>query len=37
MTTGGWIFLIMGWGVIISLTTYCFVKVMKSIKKTETN
>ncbi len=33
MNTGGWIFLILGWGIIIYLTAFCFYKVMKVTKK----
>ena len=29
MNLGGWIFLVLGWGIIITLTIYCFYKVMK--------
>lgn len=29
MTTEGWIFLTLAWGVILSLTFYCFYKVLK--------
>lgn len=29
MNLGGWIFLGLGWGIIIILTIYCFYKVMK--------
>ena len=28
MTTAGWVFLTIAWGSIISLTVYCFVKVL---------
>ncbi len=33
MNLGGWIFLGLGWGIIILLTGYCFYKVMKVTKK----
>ena len=33
MSTGGWIFLIFGWGIILFLTAYCFIKVMKVTRK----
>ena len=33
MNIGGWIFLVFGWGIILSLTFYCFFKVMKVTKK----
>lgn len=33
MTTEGWIFLILAWGVILSLTAYCFNKVLKGNNK----
>ena len=33
MNLGGWIFLVLGWGIIIILTSYCFYKVMKVTKK----
>jgi len=33
LTVGGWIFLTLSWGVIIYLTIYCFVKVMKSVRE----
>jgi hypothetical protein len=33
MTAAGWIFLILSWGMIISLTALCFIRVIKSIKK----
>ncbi len=33
MNTGGWIFLILGWGIIIYLTGFCFYKVLKVTKK----
>ncbi len=29
MTTEGWIFLILAWGVILSLIVFCFYKVLK--------
>jgi hypothetical protein len=29
MTTEGWIFLFLAWGVILSLTAFCFYKVLK--------
>ncbi len=29
MTTGGWIFLILTWGVIISLMIFCYVRVLR--------
>lgn len=29
MTIEGWIFLILAWGVILSLIGYCFYKVLK--------
>lgn len=29
MTTEGWIFLTLAWGVILTLTSYCFYKVLK--------
>ena len=28
LTGAGWIFLILGWGVIIGLTVYCFSRVL---------
>ncbi len=28
MTVGGWIFIILSWGVILSLLTYCFVRIL---------
>jgi len=27
MKTGGWIFLVVSWGIILGLTTHCFIKV----------
>ena len=33
MNLGGWIFLVLGWGIIITLTAYCFYKVMRVTKK----
>ena len=36
MTTGGWIFLIGGWGSIIYLTVFCFIRVFASDKKDNT-
>ncbi len=33
LTTGGWIFLIIAWGCVISLTVYCFTRVLKSEKE----
>ncbi|BDQ02353.1 MAG: hypothetical protein KatS3mg036_0737 [Ignavibacterium sp.] len=29
MTTEGWIFLTLAWGVILTLISYCFYKVLK--------
>ncbi len=29
MTTGGWIFLVFGWGVVIFLVLYCMKKVFE--------
>lgn len=37
MTLQGWIFLILGWSSIITLTVYCFYKVYKSIQKENQN
>ena len=37
MNLGGWIFLIFGWGTILSLTAYCFFKVMKVTKNQQSN
>lgn len=28
MTTGGWIFLILSWGVILSLLVYCYMRIV---------
>ena len=28
MTTGGWLFLIVAWGVIISLVVYCYARTL---------
>jgi hypothetical protein len=33
LKTGGIIFLVLAWGVIITLTVFCFYKVFKSEKK----
>jgi hypothetical protein len=33
MTTGGIIFLVIAWGCVITLTVYCFYRVLKSEKK----
>jgi len=33
MNLGGWIFLVLGWGIIITLTSNCFFKVIKVTKK----
>ena len=33
LTTGGLVFLILAWGVIITLTVFCFAKVFRSEKK----
>ncbi|MBU1707992.1 hypothetical protein KKG05_02160 [bacterium] len=30
MTTVGWIFMAISWGVILSLVTYCFTKVIRN-------
>ena len=27
MKIGGWVFLMVSWGIILSLTTFCFIKV----------
>ena len=32
MNLGGWIFLIFGWSMILALTAYCFIKVIKVTK-----
>ncbi len=33
LQTSGIIFIVLAWGVIIALTSFCFVKVLKSEKK----
>ncbi len=33
MTIGGWIFMILTWGVITGIMTYCYVKVISGNKK----
>jgi len=33
LTTNGIIFLVMAWGIILSLVTYCFYKVLKLRKR----
>ena len=33
LQTSGIIFIVLAWGVIITLTSFCFVKVLKSEKK----
>jgi len=35
MTTGGWIFMILTWGVITGIMTYCYIKVIKGNNKEE--
>ncbi len=35
MTTGGWIFLILAWGSILTLSSYCIIKVLINEGKTE--
>jgi hypothetical protein len=30
MTTGGWVMLILSWGLILGLTVFCFVRVLTS-------
>jgi len=29
MTVGGWIFLIVCWGIIISLVTFCYLRILQ--------
>jgi len=33
MTTEGWIFILLGWGIIITLLVYCFYKILIISKK----
>lgn len=33
MKTSGWIFMILSWGVILTLVIYCFYKVLANNKK----
>lgn len=30
MTTGGWVMLVLSWGTILGLTTFCFARVLAS-------
>jgi hypothetical protein len=33
ITTSGWLFLIVSWGIIIALNAFCFVKILKENKE----
>ncbi len=37
MTVGGWIFILLSWGVILSLLTYCYVRILSKDADNETD
>lgn len=37
LSFGGWIFLIGAWGIIISVTVFCFVRLLQNHEKPEGN